>query len=81
LLQKLGYQADAISNGAQALKAMEHAPYALIFMEGHMVDMDGIEAMRLIREREQARGNVELPMRIVNCQNQCSIPSFQLHNP
>jgi two-component system, sensor histidine kinase and response regulator len=48
-LKKLGFSADAVSNGKEVLDALQRVPYDIILLDCQMPEVDGYEVARRIR--------------------------------
>lgn len=60
MVAKLGYQADVVADGAEAVSAIAVHSYAAVLMDCHMPVMDGFEATKSIRAQEN--GAEHLPI-------------------
>lgn len=53
MLESLGCKVVLTESGTDAIKAFEKEPFDLVLMDCQMPEMDGYEATRIIRQREQ----------------------------
>jgi len=50
--EEMGYAVTLVPDGVQALKVMDTAKFDLVTLDMRMPDMDGIEALRKMKEKD-----------------------------
>ena len=62
ILNRLGYKADVVADGKEAIKALELINYDLVLMDCQMPHMDGFEATSIIRDASSRVCNHQVPI-------------------
>jgi signal transduction histidine kinase/ligand-binding sensor domain-containing protein/ActR/RegA family two-component response regulator len=62
MLEGMGHRVETVEDGLQALARLATGDVDLVLMDVQMPGMDGLEATRTIRRREEAAGSPRLPV-------------------
>lgn len=61
-IERLGYKADIVNNGVEAIDALKVTPYDLVLMDVQMPVMDGFLATQMIRDPQSGVLNGNVPI-------------------
>ena len=70
ILKRLGYEAEVVQNGLEAIEAIRQRPYDLILMDIQMPEMDGLTATVKIRSEIPAESQPKIVALTANIQPQ-----------
>jgi CheY-like chemotaxis protein len=73
LFAQFGLVPDIANNGREAVEMTKQHHYDLIFMDYHMPEMSGLEAVRIIRQSTEDNLNVTTPIIAMTADTQESI--------
>ncbi len=62
LLEKRGHKVTLVENGREALEVLRRSHFDLVLMDVQMLEMDGLTATGILRNREQQTGNRHQPV-------------------
>ncbi len=62
MLERLGWKVERVSNGLRAVEKLRAGRYDVVLMDVQMPEMDGYEATRMVRDREQIAGRARTPI-------------------
>jgi len=62
MLEKKGYQVDFAVNGQEAIEKLKVKNYGVVLMDLHMPEMNGFEAIKVIRDPDSTVMNHDIPV-------------------
>jgi|GEM_PF-5625762 len=62
MLEKYDFQVNSVTNGIEAVRELETQSYDIVFMDVQMPEMDGFEAVSVIRDPNSAVLDHEIPV-------------------